>query len=159
MGQWYRRYRDLWYENIMARYQFVKKVTWTNAQLKLCVCVLTCRNAEIGGKLSIFSPVWPWNWTDDPEKTTGHHFYALQNFVHHLIAIWIETSVMARKRSDLGRIGFDLCDLELVHLMLTFCMDITFVGDNYFWKFHDDTMRATLPKKVWPTDGRPNGQG
>ena len=36
-------------------------------------------------------------------------------------------------------------------LTLTFCMNITFVNDNFFWKFHDDTMTETV-KKLWRTD-------
>ena len=42
------------------------------------------------------------------------------------------------------KLGFDLCDLDLWPLTLTFCMDITFVNGNYPWKFHEDTMIRTL---------------
>ena len=47
--------------------------------------------------------------------------------------------------------GYDLCDLDLWPLTLTFCTDVTFVIGNNFWKFHDDTMMGTV-KKVWQTD-------
>ena len=55
--------------------------------------------------------------------------------------MWIQTGVTARKRLSLG---FDLCDLELLPVTLTFCMDITVVNGN---KIHDDTMRGTLWKR------------
>ena len=55
--------------------------------------------------------------------------------------MWTQTGVTVRK---LITWVFDLCDLDLRPLTLTFCMDITFVNGNHFWKFHDDTMRETL---------------
>ena len=42
---------------------------------------------QIGFKLSIFQPVWPWNLTDYLEKSTGHLFYATSSFVQHYVAI------------------------------------------------------------------------
>ena len=41
------------------------------------------------------------------------------------------------------KLGYDLFDLDLWPLTLTFCMDITFVIGNNVWKFHDDTMMGT----------------
>ena len=47
--------------------------------------------------------------------------------------------------SETAKLGFDLCDLDLWPLTLTFCMDITFfVISNNSWKFHDDTLTGTL---------------
>ena len=43
----------------------------------------------------------------------------------------------------MAKLGFDLCDLDLWPLTLTFRMDITFVIGNHSWKFHDDTMMGT----------------
>ena len=43
-------------------------------------------NAQIGGKLSIFLPFWPWNFKDDLEKI-GHFFYATWSFVNYSLAI------------------------------------------------------------------------
>ena len=41
------------------------------------------------------------------------------------------------------KFGRDLCDLDLWPLTLTFCMALTLVlGDN-FWKFNDDAMMGT----------------
>ena len=55
---------------------------------------------------------------------------------------------------ETAKLGFDLCDLDLWPLTLTFCMDITFViGDNS-WKFHDDTMVGTWWKRC---DGQTDG--
>ena len=42
---------------------------------------------QIGFKSSIFQPVWPWNLTDDLEKTTGHLFSTTSSFVHHFKAM------------------------------------------------------------------------
>ena len=56
---------------------------------------------------------------------------------------------------EMAKLGFDLCDLQLWLLTLTFCMDITFVNGNNSWKIHDDTMTGTLWKRCHRrTDGR-----
>ena len=44
---------------------------------------------------------------------------------------------------ETDKLGFNLCELDLWPLTLTFCMDIIFVTGNYPWKFHDDTMTET----------------
>ena len=44
-------------------------------------------NAQVGSKLVIFCPAWPWNLMDDLEKTIGHLFYTTLSFVHHFKAI------------------------------------------------------------------------
>ena len=44
---------------------------------------------------------------------------------------------------ETAKLGLDLFDLDLWPLSLIFCMDITFVNGNNFWKFHDDTMTET----------------
>ena len=44
------------------------------------------------------------------------------------------------------KLGFDLCELDIWLLILTFCMDITFVNGNNLTmvtKFHGDMMRGT----------------
>ena len=84
----------------------------------------------------------------------GHVFYDTSSFVHNFIAICeVKTGVSVPKSPNLVKIYFELFDLVFWPLTLTFCMDITFVNDNYFWKFHDDTMTQTV-KKLWRTDGR-----
>ena len=45
------------------------------------------------------------------------------------------------------KLGCDLCDLNLWSLTLTFCMDLTLVRVDNFWKFHDDTMMETYQKR------------
>ena len=79
---------------------------------------------------------WPW-------KTIGHLSYATSSFVHHFIAISEFKLELVRKRQIQVKICFDLCDLDLWPLTLTFCMDITSVHGNNSWKFHDDTMMGT----------------
>ena len=44
-------------------------------------------NAQSGSNSTIFRAVWPWNLTDDLEKTTGHFFYATSSFAQHFVAI------------------------------------------------------------------------
>ena len=41
------------------------------------------------------------------------------------------------------KLGCDLYDLDLWPLTLAFCMDLTLVIGNNFWKFHDDPMMGT----------------
>ena len=60
---------------------------------------------------------------------------------------------MVRKSPNWDKICFDLYDLDLWPLTLTFCMDITFLHGKNFWKFHDDTMTGIV-KKMQQTDGR-----
>ena len=152
-------------------------------------------NAQFGSKSATFSPMRPWNLTDDLEKNGAHlltYFKLCSSFRSHW---WIQTGVavgkrpiksgqnrwffvpcdleiwrmalknirvpllcyfklyasflshlwiQVRKNSNLGKICFDLCDLDLWPLTLTFRMDITYVDGNNSWKFHDDTMGETL---------------
>ena len=44
---------------------------------------------------------------------------------------------------ETDKLGYDLCDLDLWPLILTLCMEVTFVTGNHSWKFHDDTMIRT----------------
>ena len=44
---------------------------------------------------------------------------------------------------EMAKLGFDLCDLNLWPLILSFCIDITSVIGNEAWKFHDDAMMGT----------------
>ena len=48
---------------------------------------------------------------------------------------------------ETAKMGFDLCDLDLWPLTLTFCMNIISLIGNNFWKFHDDTMMGTQLKR------------
>ena len=41
---------------------------------------------------------------------------------------------------ETAKLGFDLCDIDLWHLTLTFRMYITSVIGNKTSKFHDDSM-------------------
>ena len=60
---------------------------------------------------------------------------------------------------ETDKLGFNLCDLDLWPLALTFCMDITFVKSNNSWKFHDDAMTGTYWKRCdGRTDRRTDGQ-
>ena len=60
---------------------------------------------------------------------------------------------------ETARLCFDLCDLDLWPLTLTFCTDITPVNGNNSWKFHDDTMTGTWWKRCHrQTDGQTDGR-
>ena len=66
-----------------------------------------------------------------PTKTEGHLFYATSSFVHHSVAICeFKLELWSRKSPKWGKIYFDLRDLDLWPLTLTFCMDITFINGN-----------------------------
>ena len=43
--------------------------------------------AQFGSNSTIFRAAWPWNLTDDLQKTIGHLFYATSSFVQHFVAI------------------------------------------------------------------------
>ena len=68
----------------------------------------------------------------------------------------IQTAVTVRIRPNWGKICFDLCDLDIWPLTLTFSMNIPFVNGNNSWKFNDDLIKGTLWNGVtnWQTDGR-----
>ena len=73
------------------------------------------------------------------------------------------TTVTDRKLPNWGKIYFDLCDLDLCPLTLTFCMNTTNVNGNNSWKFRDDPTRGTLWKRCHRrtdrrTDGRTDGR-
>ena len=96
-------------------------------------------------------------------KTIEHLSYATASFVHHFVA-------MRESKLELqsGKICFDLYDLDIWPLTLTFCIGITFVNAYHSGKCHDDTMTGTLwiqwqehcEKGIADrqTDGRMDGQ-
>ena len=43
----------------------------------------------------------------------------------------------------MAKFGYDLSDLDLWPMTLTFYVDVTFVIGNNSWKFCDDTMTGT----------------
>ena len=94
----------------------------------------------IGSKLAIFLSLltlkldrWPW-------KTIG-----LSPMPHHALYIISLPYVKSNWSccSETAKLGFDLCDLDLWYLTLTFWMDISSVDGNNSWTFCDDTMRGT----------------
>ena len=111
---------------------------------------------NLGQNRRFFCPVWPWNLTNDLENqwvTSPKQHQALciisSSYVNSTCSYGPETAKM----------GFDLCDLDLWPLTLTFCMDITSLIGNNSWKFHDDTMMGTQLKRCdrqteRQTDGR-----
>ena len=59
-----------------------------------------------------------------------HRICPLKRCVSFQSHLWIWTWVIIQKPSNFGKICFDLCDLELWHLTMTFCIDITCVNGN-----------------------------
>ena len=98
---------------------------------------VTARKSPIGVKIDDFLSRMTlkfdgWTW-----KTVG-------TSPQHHQALCIISSPYVNLNWNYGletaKLGFDLCDLDLWPLTLTFCMDLTFVIGNNSWKFHDDMM-------------------
>ena len=91
-------------------------------------------------KIKKFVALWPLNVTNDLKNQYG------TSPKHHHALCSISSSYVNSNWSygpETVKMGFDLCDLDLWSPTLTFCMDITSVIGNKFWKFHDDTMMGT----------------
>ena len=76
---------------------------------------------QIGFKLSIFQPVWPWNLPDDV-KNNGHLFYATSSFVHHSQSTGELKLELQSRNTKLGSklvSFFVLYDLEIWQMTLT----------------------------------------
>ena len=101
---------------------------------------VTVRKRQIWVKIGDFLSRMTSKFDEWPWKTIGHLFYVTLSFVHHFIAI---REFKLELQSETAKLGFDLCDIDLWPLTLTFCMDITSVIGNHSWKFHDDTMMGT----------------
>ena len=86
---------------------------------------LQSRNAKFGSKSVIFVPCDLEIWRMTLKNNRAFFLcYASSGSVHHFVAL----SYGPQKHTpNLGKICFDLCDLNLWHLTLTFCMDIKFV--------------------------------
>ena len=77
-------------------------------------------NSQFGLKLTIFLPVWPWNFTDHLENSRAPlliYFKLCASFRSHW---WIQTGVTARKRPIWVKIRdfFVPCDLEIWRMTL-----------------------------------------
>ena len=59
----------------------------------------------------------------------------------HYFIIICEFKLELQSRN--GKLGCDLCDLDLWPLTLTFRMDLTLVIGKNSWKFHDDMIMGT----------------
>ena len=73
-------------------------------------------------------------------KIVGHLSSATSSFMHHFIII-VNSNWSYSPETD--KLGYDLCDLNLWPMTLTFCTDITSVIGNNPWKFRDDTVTET----------------
>ena len=64
-------------------------------------------------RVTLKSDEWPW-------KTIGHLFYATSSHVHHFVAICEFKLELWSKKAQICKICFDLSDLDLWSLTLTF---------------------------------------
>ena len=101
---------------------------------------VTVRKRPIWVKIDDFWAAWPWNLTDDLEKQQG-----TSPKQHQALCIISSSYVNSNWSYSLetAKLGYDICDLGLWPMALTFCMDITFVINNNSWTFRDDTMTGT----------------
>ena len=88
---------------------------------------LQSANALFGSKSTIFLAVWPWNWMDDLDKQQG-----TSPKQHQALRIILSLHVNSNWSygSETVMFGFDLCDVDLRPLTLTFCMDPNLVISN-----------------------------
>ena len=86
----------------------------------------------------------------------GHLVHAISSSVHHFVGICeFKLELWSRNTQIGGKICFNLCDLDLRPLTLSFCMDITFINDNNSGKFCDAwniVNKANLRDLVAATD-------
>ena len=84
-------------------------------------------NTQFGSKLMTFLAVWSWNLTDDFEKRKGtspkHHQALCISSSSYVNSNW-------SYNPETAKYGYDLCNLDLWLMTLTFCMDITSVIGN-----------------------------
>ena len=77
-------------------------------------------NAQFGSNSTIFRAVWPWNLTDDLDKTIGQLFNATSSFVHHFLAI-VEFKLELQSgnaQSGSNSRFLEPCDLEIWRMTL-----------------------------------------
>ena len=100
-------------------------------------------NARFRSKLTIFCVTLKFD-----ENYRARLLYSIKLCVlfHHHIYVNLNCSFVA----ETAKLGCYLCDLDLWHLNLTFCMDITSVSGDHSWWYDD----GNIVKKVWQTDGR-----
>ena len=81
---------------------------------------VTVRKRPIWVKIGDFSAVWPSYLTDDPEKQYGTSLKQHQAFC---ITSSSYANLNLSYRPETAQLDFDLCDLDLWPLTLTFCME------------------------------------
>ena len=112
-------------------------------------------NAQFGSKSMIFRAMWPWNLMDGLEKHLG------TSPKHHRALCIILSSYVNSNWSyspETAKLGYDLGDLDLWPMTLTFCMDITFVIGNNSENFVAIWWQEHSEKGDRQTDGRTDRQ-
>ena len=118
---------------------------------------VTVQKHPIWSKSTIFLAVWPWNFMDDLEKQQG-----TSHKQHQAICI-IPSSYMNSNFSyspETANLGYDLCDLDLWPMTLTFCMIITSVIGTVITpekcvmiRWWEHSQKGVTDRHIW-TDGR-----
>ena len=103
-------------------------------------------------KLSIFQPVWTWNFMDDLKKKIGRLFYTTSSFQNHW---WIQTGVTVWKRSIRVKIDdfFVSHDLEIWWMTLKNNRAHLLYYVKLFASFHHHMWiqaGITVQKPLWP---------
>ena len=75
------------------------------------------------------------------QQWIGHLSYATSSFVHHFIAICVNSNWSYSPET--AKLGFDLSDLDLWPQSMTLCLSIISVNGNNSWKFDDDTVMGS----------------
>ena len=101
--------------------------------------------------------MWPWHFTDDLENQQ-----VTSSKQHQALFIISSSYVNSNWSNGLEtvKLGFDLCDLNL--WPLTFCMDLTLVIGNNYWKiswwYDDGKITVPIPQAPisWNTEAWPS---
>ena len=95
-------------------------------------------NAQFGSNLTIFRDLWPWNFTDDLEKTIGHLCYATSSFVHHFVAIGEFKLELQSGNAQFWSNSqfFESCDLEIWRITLKNNRAPLLSNTNLYASFH-----------------------
>ena len=142
--------------NFIAIGQFTLELQFGNAQFGsnrrfFVPCDLEIRQMTLKNKrafllcyfklsASFHSYLWIQTWATVQKRPI---WVKIGNFLSRVTLKFDEWPWKPWECPNWGKICFELSDLDLWLLTLTFCMDITFVNGNNSWTFHDDLMTRT----------------
>ena len=112
----------------------------TSSMLLQVLCIISWPSVNSNWSYSPETPNMgqnrrPWNLSDELERQWQTSAMLLQAVC--MISLPYVNSNWNYSPGT-AKLGFDVCDIDLWPLTMTFCMDITSVNNNNSWKFHDD---------------------